>query len=419
MVVRSLFVRRVSDGPSLYTLSFWLLCVSNFLFSASFSMMIPELPAYLTKLGGQEYVGLIIALFTLTAGVSRPFSGKLTDTVGRVPVMAFGSLVCFVCGFLYPYLLTVWGFLTLRLIHGLSTGTKPTATAAYVADVVPATRRGEAMGMLGLFTAMGMSLGPAIGSWLADDYSMNVMFWTSSAFALLSIGILLRMPETLVNTQPFRFGLLRLKKDEIFDKQALPPFIVLLLQSFAYGAVLTLISTLSTSLGITNKGLFFTVYTLAALFTRVVFSRTSDRYGRLPVLTVSTAVLVLSMILLALAKTPYIFWTAAIVYGLANGMNSPTVQAWTADLADEATRGRAMATMYIALEAGIGIGAVASGWLLNHLAGDVGVDASFVLSALLALAATGYLGWLWHRDRQANKYRLNEGDEMALLDGEP
>jgi MFS family permease len=231
LVVRSLFSRRDAGTPSLYTLSFWLLSTSNFLFSASFSMMIPELPDYLTALGGREYIGLIIAFFTLTAGLSRPFSGKVTDTVGRVPVMAFGSIVCFVCGFLYPYLLTVWGFLILRLIHGFSTGTKPTATAAYVADVVPANRRGEAMGTLGLFTAMGMSLGPAIGSWLAHDFSMNIMFWTSSAFALLSIGILLRMPETLVNTQPFRFSLLKLGKDEIFDKQALPPFIVLLLQS--------------------------------------------------------------------------------------------------------------------------------------------------------------------------------------------
>ena len=382
-------------------------------------MMIPELPAYLTKLGGPEYVGLIIALFTFTAGVSRPFSGKITDTVGRVPVMAFGSLVCFLCGFLYPYLITVWGFLTLRLIHGFSTGTKPTATSAYVADVVPADRRGEAMGTLGLFTAMGMSLGPAIGSWLATDFSMNVMFWTSSAFALLSIGILLRMPETLVNTQPFRFGLLRLKKNEIFDSQAVPPFIVLLLQSFSSGVILTVISTLSTSLGIMNKGLFFTVYTVASLGVRLLFSKTSDRYGRVPVLFVSSIVLAISMGLLVIADTPLIFWTAAIFYGMSWGMNSPTIQAWTADLSDERTRGRAMATMYIALEAGIGLGAVVSGWLLNHVVGEAGIDASFIVSGLFALVCVAYLTWFWRKGLTSTRHRTNEADEMALLDGEP
>lgn len=352
-------------------------------------MIIPELPDYLTNMGGRQYVGLIIALFTLTAGVSRPFSGKLTDTIGRVPVMAFGSLVCFVCGFLYPFILTVWGFLMLRLIHGFSTGTKPTATAAYVADVVPVDRRGEAMGALGLFTATGMSLGPAIGSWLADAFSINVLFCTSSAFALFSILILMRMPETLENKQPFRLSLLKLKRSEIFDKQAIRPFWILLLLSFSSGAILTLAPALSTSVGITNKGLFFTVYTIASLAVRLVFSRTSDKRGRVPVLIVSALVLVLSMIMLVLTDSAVWLYVSGIFFGLSWGMNSPTIQAWTADLSDEATRGRAMATMYIALEAGIGLGAVASGWLFNNLAW--GMDAAFGLSGILALLATGWL----------------------------
>ncbi|WP_345250439.1 MFS transporter [Nibrella saemangeumensis] len=388
-----------STRSTLYTLPFWLLCMSNFLFSASFQMLIPELPDYLIGLGGREYVGLIIALFTFTAGVSRPFSGKITDTVGRVPVMAFGSVVCFLCGFLYPYLLTVWGFLMLRLLHGFSTGTKPTATAAYVADVVPVDRRGEAMGALGLFTATGMSLGPAIGSWVADAYSMDALFYISSVFALLSILILLRMPETLDHQQPFRLSLLKLKKEEIFDKQATKPFIVLLLQSFSSGAVLTLAPALSSSLGITNKGLFFTVYTIASLVIRLTFRRSSDRYGRVPVMAVSTAVLAAGMAVLTLADNQVLFYAAGILFGMSWGMNSPTVQAWTADLSAEGTRGRAMATMYIALEAGIGIGAVLSGYLFNHL--ELGMEASFGVSAVLALLATLYLGWLWRKNHLA------------------
>jgi MFS family permease len=177
---------------SIYTLNFGLLCLSNFLFSASFSMIIPELPDYLASLGGKEYIGYTIALFTLTAGLSRPFSGKLTDHIGRVPVMAFGSLVCFLCGGLYPIIHTVQGFLFLRFLHGMSTGTKPTATAAYVADIIPENRRGEAQGGLGIFTATGMSMGPAIGSYLASEIGLREMFWISSLFALFSILILIK-----------------------------------------------------------------------------------------------------------------------------------------------------------------------------------------------------------------------------------
>ncbi|RZL07305.1 MAG: MFS transporter, partial [Hymenobacter sp.] len=104
-----------------YSRGFWLMCLSSFLFFLSFNLLLPELPQHLTDLGGGEYKGFIIALFTLTAAISRPFSGKLSDTVGRIPVMVFGSLVCFVCGFFYPLALTVSGFLLLRLLHGFST----------------------------------------------------------------------------------------------------------------------------------------------------------------------------------------------------------------------------------------------------------------------------------------------------------
>ncbi|ARK11934.1 MFS transporter [Fibrella sp. ES10-3-2-2] len=376
--------------PSLYTLPFWLLCLSNFLFSASFSMMIPELPEYLTKLGGREYIGLIIALFTLTAGISRPFSGKITDTVGRVPVMAFGSIVCFLCGLLYPYLITVAGFLTLRLVHGFSTGTKPTATSAYVADVVPVDRRGEAMGGLGLFTATGMSLGPVIGSFLVNNASMNTMFYTSSGFALMSIGILLRLPETLENRQPFRFSLFKLRSDEWFDLGVLPAFFVQLLNSFASGVVIILAPALSQSVGVTNKGWFFAVYTLASLVVRLLLSKSSDRYGRIPVMIASTTVLAVSLVMLASTNSVALFYCSAVVYGLAWGMNSPTLQAWAVDLSDEATRGRAMATLYIALELGIGLGALAAGWFFTHMAAQA-LTVAFSLSAGLAILGVVYL----------------------------
>ena len=67
-----------------------------------------------------------------------------------IPVMVVGSLVCVVCGLLYSWAGTGASFLTLRLLHGFSTGFKPTGTAAFIADIIPVERRGEAMGLLGV-----------------------------------------------------------------------------------------------------------------------------------------------------------------------------------------------------------------------------------------------------------------------------
>ena len=379
--------------PSIYTTQFWLLCTSNFLFSASFQMMIPELPDYLKSLGGKEYIGYIIALFTLTAGFSRPFSGKLTDTIGRVPIMAFGSIVCFVCSGIYPFVHTVFGFLLLRFLHGFSTGTKPTATAAYVADIIPEDRRGEAQGMLGIFTATGMSIGPTIGSYLATFTTINVMFYTSSAFALGSILILLNMKETLpkAQKQPFSLKLFKIGWIDIFEPRVLPAFVVMLLLCFSSGVILTLVADQTKLLGMTNKGLFFTISTIASLLVRVLFSKTSDKYGRIPVLIISAVLMIISMIMFAVVDSVTVFVLASISFGFSWGLNTPTLMAWTVDLSHENYRGRALATTYIALEAGIGIGALFAGYLYKGRIENMAI--SYYLSAFLAFLALGYL-WI-------------------------
>jgi MFS family permease len=376
---------------SIYTTQFWLLCVSNFLFSASFQMMIPELPDYLSDMGGKEYIGYIIALFTLTAGFARPFSGKLTDTIGRVPIMAFGSIVCFICSGVYPFVHTVFGFLLLRFLHGFSTGTKPTATSAFVADTTPENRRGEAQGMLGIFTATGMSIGPSVGSYLVNNFSMNFMFFTSSSFALLSILILLNMRETLpkAQKQPFSFKLLKIGWADVFEPRVFPAFLIMLLVSFSSGVVLTLIADQTKLLGMTNKGIFFTIYTVASLVVRLFFNKTSDRIGRIPVLMISSAILLISMILCASTTSLWVFVLAAILFGFSWGFNTPTLLAWTVDLSHENYRGRAIATTYIALEAGIGIGALVAGYFYKGIVENIAI--SYYISALFALISLIYL----------------------------
>lgn len=148
-------------------------------------MIIPELPEYLTLLGGADYKGLIISLFTITAMISMLFSGKLAHKIGRVPVIIFGDVVCFVCSLLYPLVISLTGFFLLRLVHGFSTGFTPTGIAAYIADIVPAHRRGEAMGLLGTATAVGMAGGPALGGLVANQFGLDAMFYCSSFLALV------------------------------------------------------------------------------------------------------------------------------------------------------------------------------------------------------------------------------------------
>lgn len=379
----------MEENKKLYTPKFWLLCSSSFLFFASFNLIIPELPDYLTELGGGDHKGLIIPLFTLMAGLSRPFSGRLTDTIGRIPIIVYGVFVCIIVGFLYPLVTTVFGFFVLRLVHGMSTGFKPTATSAYVGDIAPFSRRGEAMGILGMFGSLGMAAGPAIGSWVALHFGYELMFYCSSGFALLSIAVVMKMPETLIATQRFRLSLLKLKRRDVLEPRAFPSAITMLLTAFSFGTILTLIPDLSKHLGIVNKGIFFTIFTISSLVIRLIAGKLSDIYGRVPILLTGCLIYSVTMILIGIGTELWIFYIGSFAFGIAVGLTSPTIFAWTIDLAEEQHRGRALATMFIALEVGIGIGGVVAGYSYNNDPDNFII--SFSISGICAFLAALYL----------------------------
>lgn len=352
-------------------------------------MILPELPDYLTNLGGAEYKGLIIALFTVTAMASRPFSGKLADKIGRIPVMMFGSLVCFICSLFYPIITSVAGFLFLRFVHGFSTGFTPTGQTAYLSDVVPPSRRGEAMGLLGTAGSVGMASGPAIGGTIANSFGLQVMFYSSSAFAILSILILVTMKETLKEKYRFHPSMLKVNRFDLFEPRVLAPCLVMVLSAYAYGTAFTMMPDLGASMGIKNKGLLFTYLTVASLLVRLMGGKASDRWGRKPVLQVSTSLIALSMLVIAFADTKLMLITGVSMYGFAQGATSPTLLAWATDLSDEHHKGRGVASLYIFMELGIGMGAFVSGLFYENKTSNYLL--TFSIGSVLAALAFVYL----------------------------
>jgi MFS family permease len=359
------------------------------LFFASFNMIIPELPAFLTTLGGADYKGLIISLFTLTAMISRPFSGKLSDTLGRVPVMLFGALVCLVCSLIYPMLTSVAGFMLLRLIHGFSTGFTPTGQASFLGDIIPVNRRGEAMGVLGTAGTVGMAAGPAIGGAVANNFSLDALFYLSSFFGLVSIIVLMSIRETLENKKPFTPETLRIQKRDLFEPLVLVPCIIMALYAYSYGAIFTLLPDLGEFAGIKNKGLLFTFLTVASLAVRLLAGKASDYYGRVSVLRVSTFFLVISLVVIGAGKEAWHMMLGISLYGIGQGMTSPTLLAWATDLSDKNFKGRGISSLYIFMEAGIGLGAFVSGWMYGN--DPVNFFITFLVCTVLSAGSFLYL----------------------------
>ncbi len=355
-------------------------------------MIIAELYDFLAGLNGGAYKGLVIWLFTLAALLSRPFSGKLADTTGRMPIIIFGTLISVVASFIYPFITTLAGFFLLRFFHGLSLGFTPTGTGAYIADTIPETRRGEALGYFGFFTGLGMAIGPFAGSEIAFHFSMNAMFYTAGTCALVSALMFLGMKETLIDKQRFHPQMLKVTVHEIFEPGVAAPALVLMFTAYFFGVVLTIIPDLSEHLGMKNKAEFYSWYTGATIMVRFTTGKLSDRYKRIPILKTTLPVLAAGMFLLAFANTPLRLKMAAVITGISYGIIWPTLMAWAIDLSDKKYRARALGTFYMALELGIGWGALVAGWMYSDQVANI--PATFITAGVLILLALGYLFFL-------------------------
>ncbi len=351
-------------------------------------MVLPELPDFMRSIGGEKYIGLHITFFTITALISRPFSGKLTDTWGRIPVMVVGAGVTSVVSLFYPFFLNIYAFLFIRFLHGFSTGFKPTGTSAYVADIIPSTKRGEGMGILSFFGMTGMGFGNYIGGEMVLHFPIEILFYSSAAVALSSVLVLLGMKETLENKQSFSPSLLKINWSDVYEPTVLVPTIVMLLVTFSFGVSVSLAPDHSKALGVDNKGLFFVYFTITSLLARIGGGYFSDRLGRRSVLIIATLIITAGSVYIGLATSPFHLFAGALLFGAGYGLSSPSIFAWATDLAPDQNRGRAFSTVFMALEIGIGLGAFLGGQIYAG-------DADNLPLAFIGAGVMAFLGFIY------------------------
>lgn len=132
-----------------------------------FGMIIPSLPFLNQKVGGDPgQLGWIIAAFSIGQFIAAPFMGRLSDRIGRKPVLA-GSLVVSVLGnLMYAISPSAFWIGVSRFFAGFAAGNLSVARA-YISEVTTPEKRTAAMGMIGAAFGLGFTIGPAIGAFAA------------------------------------------------------------------------------------------------------------------------------------------------------------------------------------------------------------------------------------------------------------
>lgn len=369
--------------------NFWLMCLATLFFFASFNMIIPELPKLLRNLGGIEYLGWNIAAFSLVALLSRPISGLLTDKIGRIPVMVFGAVISILIGFIYPFVSSILLYFVLRGAHGLAAGFTPTANVAFIDDVIPKNRKGEAMGLVGVANVVGMSSGPPLGSWIALKYGLDYTFFASSAVALFALLIFLTLKETIPVKEKLSYKLFTKENLKFYAPKAVPPSIVMMLTVFSFGTLLTLAPDFAAHNGFENKGSLFTYIVIASLISRIVAGKKSDTMGRRKLASIGCFILSFGMAFLAFADSVELVIIGACIIGFGQGFLSPILFAWAVDVADPKNKSRAISTLYIALEIGVISGSLIPGYL--YADNTANFPLAFMAAAIINIAAFLFL----------------------------
>ena len=206
---------------SRYSRNFWIVCFAMFFFMTGFNLIMPELNHFITNLGGENHKGLIILLFSISAGLSRPFSGKIADIVGRKWVMYAGVICSFIVCLSYSFVDSITFFLLLRFIHGFSAGFAPTGATALLTDVIPDNARGNAMGIWGTFISLGIGVGQSLGSWIYQLFGFDALFMSAAIITGISFVMIAIAKETLVHREKMNVGNFRINWSDVFEQNVI------------------------------------------------------------------------------------------------------------------------------------------------------------------------------------------------------
>ena len=181
---------------SRYPKGFWSVWVTVAMDLLGFGIIIPLLPLYADSFGASPAtIGLLFASYSLAQFALSPLWGKLSDRVGRRPVLlvtiigsAVGSLVLGLAG-------SIAILFVGRIIDGAS-GASVAVARSTVADVASPEQRPRLMGLLGAAFGFGFVIGPVVGSLAALGGPAVPFFVAAAISALNAISTWFRVPET-------------------------------------------------------------------------------------------------------------------------------------------------------------------------------------------------------------------------------
>jgi MFS family permease len=367
----------------LFTPRFFTMCAFTFTVFLSAFQLLPTAPFRILDLGGTKAdAGLFLGFLTYASALSAPFTGALADQIGKRRMLV-------VCGLAIALFSIGYGFsrdyrvpLVLAFVHGLFWSGLLSASAAYMTDVIPESRRAEGIGYWGLATIVAIAVAPNLGLWVYH-HGWLWLCVSTGALNLAMAGIAATLPDTPVSA---RFRPERFFTRDLVEWRVLALSMTLFLYSFGYGGITSFAALCSIARGVSPTGIYFTTFAAVVLVTRPLISRFTDRVGPLKVFYPCLALIAVGLALLAASQTRAGMMTSAAIFGVGFGAAYPAYVAHVMKHVDPGRRGAAFGSILAAFDTGIGTGSIATGVVVEH----AGFGAAFGVAAALSALSIPY-----------------------------
>jgi MFS family permease len=358
------------NKSKLWTKDFISISLSNFFLFLTFYILLVTLPIFSLQEfnSSASQAGLMTTVFLLSAIISRPLAGQWLERAGNKKVLVTALIIFSVASLLYFFPKTVAGFLVIRLLHGIGFGMATTAAGAIVADLIPASRRGEGMGYFVMSTNMAMVLGPFIGLTSIQQWGANTMFIVTVIVAIgaLLTGLTVKLskqeqPDKKVVRSSFSIR-------SFFEASAVPIALVGSFLAIVYSALLSFVSVYANEIHLANvSSLFFVVYAIVLLLSRPFTGKWFDQYGPNVIVFPSIFLFAIGMFILSQSSAAVTFLVSAGLIGLGWGTLFPTFQTIAIQDAAPRKRGLATATFLSIYDIGIALGSFLVGLMVAKM----------------------------------------------------
>ncbi|MBS7250791.1 MAG: MFS transporter [Candidatus Freyarchaeota archaeon] len=261
-----------------------IVCLSAFIDSLGYGIVVPFLPQYALSLGASDLdLGIIFSSYALVQLVTAVPFGLMSDRYGRRWFMISGMLLLGVASLVYPLAQNVIMISACRAVQGLAASATWSSAIALVADTFPGRDKGEKLGITTGVSGMGSIAGPMVGGALSDINFIYpfLLIATLSLASFIYMFFRLKTPrkEKLVEAPPYMETI----KKALGIRNILIIIVINALTTIFWGFVEPLMPPYLSgrfSLSATQIGLIFGVASLSYAVCQPFVGRLSDRYGR-------------------------------------------------------------------------------------------------------------------------------------------